>query len=41
MEKRRRKIKKKIEDEEMEILRGDKDIDESLLEGGKGGDSRI
>ena len=32
MEKRRKKIKKKIDDEEMEILRGDKDIDESLLE---------
>lgn len=40
MDKRRKKIKKKIDDEEMEILRGDKDIDESLLEvqinGGKG-----
>ena len=43
MEKRRKKIKKKIQDEELEILRGDKDIDESLLEAkmnGKG-ESRI
>lgn len=43
MEKRRKKIKKKIQDEEMEILRGDRDIDESLIDAqlnGKG-DSRI
>lgn len=42
MEKRRKKIKKKIQDEEMEILRGDKDIDESLIDAQMNkGDSRI
>ena len=38
------KMTKKMQDEELEILRGDKDIDESLLEAqlnGKGADSRI
>ena len=44
MEKKRNKMTKKMQDEELEILRGDKDIDESLLEAqlnGKGADSRI
>ncbi len=32
MEKKRNQLKKKIEKEELEILRGDKDIDEALLD---------
>ena len=32
MAKKRRRLKKKIEEEELEILRGDKDIDEALLD---------
>lgn len=32
MEKKRTKLTKKMQDQELEILRGDQDLDESLLE---------